>query len=145
MRIIIGCDHAAFPAKEELAAFTRELGHEVIDKGTHSTDSCDYGDYAHAVADTVARGAGDFGILVCGTGIGMSLVANRVKGIRAALCHNILTARLSRSHNNANVLCMGARVLGGDLMKEMVREFLNTEFEGGRHARRIGKINELEG
>jgi len=144
MRVIIGCDHAAFAAKQEMAAFIKELGHDVVDAGTHSAESCDYGDFAHKVAGAVARGEGDFGVLLCGTGIGMSLVANRVKGIRAALCHNILTARLSRLHNDANVLCMGGRVLGGDLMKEMIREFLSTRFEGGRHTRRLAKIDELE-
>ena len=145
MKVFIGSDHAAYPAKESLKVYVDGLGHEIVDLGCSSAESCDYGDFAAEVASAVSRGEGQFGILLCGTGIGMSMVANKVKGIRAALCHNILTARMSRLHNDANVLCMGARVIGEELMKEMVREFLSTGFEGGRHARRLQKIRDLEG
>jgi len=145
MKIIIGSDHAAFEAKKTLTVFLRELGHEVIDAGTNGTASCDYPDYAQKVAAAVAGGACERGVLLCGTGIGMSITANKVKGIRAGLCHDILTARLSRRHNNANVLCMGARIMGEETIKETAREFLATPFEGGRHARRVAKIAAMEG
>jgi ribose 5-phosphate isomerase B len=142
MKIIIGADHAAFEAKRKVCEVLAGDGHAVTDAGTFSEESCDYPDFALAVARSVAEGAHERGILICGTGIGMSIAANKVKGVRAALCHNILTARMSRQHNDANVLCLGARVIGEELMIAAAREFLETEFEGGRHARRLSKIEE---
>jgi ribose 5-phosphate isomerase B len=144
MKLIIGSDHAAFASKKNISEFIRELGHDVVDAGTDSTDSCDYADFAAKVTAAVTAGEADSGILLCGTGIGMSIAANRVRGIRACVCHNILTARLSRLHNDANVLCLGARMLGPDLIKEIVVEFLNTPFEGGRHSQRLAKIEKPE-
>ena len=142
MRIIIASDHAGFDLKEEIKAFlSHDLGHYVKDMGVYSKECADYPPIAHQVADEVSNNKFPFGILICGTGIGMSMVANRHKGIRAALCHDILTARLSRLHNNANILAMGGRIIGVTLAKEMVREFLATPFEGGRHQRRIEQID----
>ena len=142
MRIIIGSDHAGFDLKEEIKVFlSQELGHDVEDVGVYSRESADYPPIAHQVANEISANRFAFGILICGTGIGMSIVANRHRGIRAALCHNILMARLSRLHNNANILAMGGRIIGVTLAKEMVREFLVTPFEGGRHQRRIKQID----
>ncbi len=142
MKIIIGSDHAGFDLKEDLKIFlTRELGHGVEDVGVYGRESADYPPVAHRVADEIGAQRYPFGILICGTGIGMSIVANRHKSVRAALCHNILTARLSRQHNNANILAMGGRIIGISLAQEMVREFLSTPFEGGRHERRIKQID----
>jgi ribose 5-phosphate isomerase B len=140
MKITIGSDHAGYQMKEYLKSAIRELGHEVKDVGTFSEDSCDYPDLGEKVAEGVASGEYEQGVLVCGTGIGMSMVANKVPGIRAALCCNIFMAEMSRRHNDANVLVLGGRVIGADLAREMVRTFLATEFEGGRHERRIEKI-----
>jgi len=142
MRVIIGSDHAGYDLKEQIISFlTSELGHEVEDIGVYSRDSADYPPVAHHVAEQISANRFSFGILICGTGIGMSIVANRHKGVRAALCHNILMARLSRLHNNANILAMGGRIIGAGLAKEMVREFLATPFEGGRHQRRLDQID----
>lgn len=142
MKIAIGSDHAGYPLKESVISFLTEMGHDVNDCGCHDLSSVDYPDYAHCVGKCVQDGSAQTGILICGTGIGMSLAANHLKGIRAALCHNEFTARLSRQHNDANILCMGARVIGLDLALEMVRVFLQTEFEGGRHSNRVAKIEE---
>lgn len=133
-------DHAGLALKEEIKKFL-ENSHEVIDFGTYSCESTDYPDWGHKAADAVREGGADRGILVCGTGIGMSIVANKVKGIRCALCHDHLTAVLSRLHNNANMLALGGRTTGVDLAKEIVNAWLGTEFEGGRHAGRVEKIN----
>jgi len=142
MKIIIGSDHAGFDLKEEIKAFLEtELGHEVEDVGVFNKDSADYPVMAQKVAGAITEEKFPFGILICGTGIGMSIAANRYKGVRAALCHNILTARLSRQHNDANILAMGGRIIGVSLAQEMVREFLTTSFEGGRHKRRIDQID----
>jgi len=140
MKIVIGCDHAGYAAKHELIPLLKELGHEVVDVGTDGEESCDYADFARKTVQAVRDGACERGILLCGTGIGMSIAANRATGIHAALCHNILTVRFSRQHNDADILCMGARILGIELMKAMVQEFLDTAFAGGRHARRLAKI-----
>lgn len=140
MKIAIGSDHAGYQMKELLKSTIRELGHEVKDFGTFTEDSCDYPDYGEKVADGVTSGDYEQGVLVCGTGIGMSMVANKIPGIRAALCCNLYMAEMSRRHNDANVLVIGGRVIGADLAREMVRKFLATEFEGGRHERRIEKI-----
>ncbi len=142
MKIVVGSDHAGFDLKEECKRFMeRELGHEVKDMGVFDKSSADYPQVAHKVARAVAGGEFERGLLVCGTGIGMSMVANRYKGVRASLCHNIYTARLSREHNDANIMTMGGRVIGTGLALEMVRVFLETGFEGGRHQRRIGQFD----
>ncbi len=141
MKIVIGSDHGGFELKEKIHRLLTDLGHEVQDVGCYSTESVDYPVQAKAVADLVASNACDRGILICGTGIGVSMVANRVPGIRAALCHEIFTARMSRQHNDANVLCMGGRVIGPGLAEEMVKVWLTTSFEGGRHLRRITMID----
>ena len=140
MKIAIGCDHGGFALKSSIVSLLQELGHDVEDLGTDSADSVDYPDYAKAVCGKVRDGVCDRGILICGTGIGMSMVANKQKGIRAALCHEIFTARMSREHNDANVLCLGERVIGPGLALEVVRTWVNTEFGGGRHQRRIDKM-----
>ncbi len=141
MRIAIGSDHAGYSLKQALIPWLREKGHEVEDLGTHGTESVDYPDYAKLVAHAVAEGRADRGILICGTGIGMSMTANKVPGIRAALCTDPYMSRMSRRHNDANVLCMGGRVVGVGLAEAIVEAWLEEEFEGGRHARRVGKIN----
>lgn len=142
MKVIVGSDHAGYDLKEEVKSFIKtQLGHDVEDAGVFSRESADYPLVAHKVAEAIAQGEFSYGILVCGTGIGMSIVANRHKGVRAALCHNILTARLSRQHNDANILAMGGRMIGVTLAQEMVREFLTTPFEGGRHQRRLDQID----
>lgn len=144
MKIAIGSDHRGFEAKERIEALLKEFGHEVIDRGTHSRDSCDYPDFALAVAEDVAAGRADRGILLCGSGLGVSITANKVPGVRAALCHDDLTAQMSRRHNDANILCLPADLLGDAIIRSMIQAWLKTEFEGGRHARRIGKIAQYE-
>ena len=138
MRIGIGNDHSALELKAEIIEFLKEKGHEVVDFGTDSSESCDYPKYA-VVAKEV-----DCGILICGTGLGISLAANKVKGVRAAVCSEPFTAKMSRAHNNCNVLAFGARVVGAELAKMIVDVWLNTEFEGGRHQRRVDMIMEIE-
>ncbi len=141
MKIIIGSDHTGFDLKNRFKELlTNELGYEVSDAGTYSADSVDYPDIARNVASAVASGEYEKGVLICGTGIGMSIAANRFKGIRAALCHDIYTAEMSRRHNNANILVIGARVTGEGLALEILKVFFRTEFEGGRHKMRIDKI-----
>jgi ribose 5-phosphate isomerase B len=142
--LAVGSDHAGFAAKQEVAKHLADLGLEVHDLGTDGPDSCDYPDYAHAVALEVAGGKADRGLLICKTGIGMSMAANKVPGVRAAVCHTEVEARLSRAHNDANVLCMGGGILGIDVMRGVVDAWLDAEFEGGRHARRVGKIERVE-
>lgn len=144
MRIAIGADHAGYTLKETLAAYMRERGIEVIDFGTHGPDPVDYPDYARVVAEAVARGEADFGVLICGTGVGMAITANKVAGIRAAAVSDVYSARMSRAHNDANVLCMGGRVVGPGLAIEILETWLRTPFEGGRHARRVEKIRAME-
>ncbi len=140
MRIAIGADHAGFQLKEALIKGIL-APHEVLDLGTHSPhEPVDYPEYAFAVAEAVANEKAEYGILVCGTGIGMAMAASRVPGIRAATCTNVYMARMARAHNDANVLCLGGRVLGIGLAEEIVRVFLATPFEGGRHARRLALI-----
>ncbi len=143
MKIALGADHAGFELKEKIKKFLQDAGHEVLDLGCHSTDSVDYPVYGAKVAKAVLQGEAERGILVCGTGLGMSMVANRFPGIRAALCHELFTARMSRLHNDANVLVLGGRVIGDVLALEMVKVFLETPFEGGRHLRRVNQIDEL--
>ena len=144
MRIAIGSDHAGFELKEKVKELLQELTHQVQDEGTENTDSVDYPDFALRVAGAVSKGEAERGILVCGSGIGMSITANKVPGIRAALCHTPEEARLSREHNNANVLTLGGRILDAKTSLEIVGEWLRTLFEGGRHQRRVQKIEELE-
>ncbi len=142
--IAIGSDHGGYALKKEIMAHLDKLGLEYTDYGTYDTGSCDYPDYAHIVCEKIQKSEALRGILVCGTGIGMSIAANKHKGIRAALCGDCFSAKYTRRHNDANVLCLGARVTGVGLAIEIVDAFLNNEFEGGRHAGRIGKIAELE-
>ena len=142
-KLIIGSDHAGFALKESIKSALIELGHEVKDVGTHDTASCDYPDYAKPVAKAVAAGEADAGILVCSTGIGMSMAANKVPGVRAALVHHIYEAQMTRRHNDANVICIGANITGPAIALEAVKAFLTTEFEGGRHQRRVDKIENL--
>ena len=144
MIIAIGADHGGFQLKETVRAWLVENGHEVKDKGTFDEQSCDYPDYGKAVALDVAEGKADRGILVCGTGIGISMSANKVRGIRAALCGDTFSARMSRLHNDANVLAMGQRVTGPGLALDIVEIWLATGFEGERHQRRVDKIMKIE-
>jgi ribose 5-phosphate isomerase B len=143
MRIAIGNDHRGLELKQSIIQLLAESGHSYEDFGSHTTDSVDYPDYARDVAEAVARGDFDYGILICDTGIGMSIAANKVKGIRAALCHDAFSAGRARQHNNANVLCLGT---GGtpQTVAETVETFLTTEFEGSRHQRRLDKIRAIE-
>jgi ribose 5-phosphate isomerase B len=143
-RIAIGSDHAGFPLKEHVIAYVTSLGHEVLDHGTHSTESVDYPPICAAVGRTVRDGAADLGIVIGGSGQGEQLAANKVRGVRAALCNDLYTARMARAHNDANVLSMGGRVVGEGLADEIVSLFLDTPFEAGRHARRVAQIAELE-
>ena len=144
MKIAIGADHAGFELKNRPADVLRQGGHEVCDFGTNSTESTDYPDYAERVAKTVASGTAERGVLVCSSGVGMSIAANKVRGIRAALGVTPEEVRLTRAHNDANVLTLGARFTDPDLARELVRTFLETPFEGGRHERRVAKIARLE-
>lgn len=145
MKIAIGSDHAGFEYKEILKDFLINAGHNVFDFGCFSSDSCDYPDFAFPLARSVASGENDFGILICGTGIGMSIVANKVQGIRAANCCSVEMARLARKHNNSNILTFGARLIPIELAKDIVLAFLQEEFEGNRHERRVEKIHKLTG
>jgi len=142
MKIAIGADHGGFRMKEMLKKFISDLGHEVEDVGCDGEESVDYPVYAKSVSERVQNGSHAAGILICGTGIGMSLAANRFPAVRAALCHDEYTARLSREHNNANVLCLGARVLGDGVAQGVVKTWLEAEFSGGRHQRRIDQFSE---
>lgn len=139
--IAIACDHAAVDMKNALADALKALGKNVMDLGVNSKDSVDYPDMANLVCDKIEDGAAGLGILICGSGIGMSIAANRRTQIRAALCHSGLEARLARQHNNANVLCLGARIIGIEAAKDCVMEFLSAEFQGGRHQTRIEKMS----
>jgi ribose 5-phosphate isomerase B len=144
MKIVVASDHRGFHAKEQVRSYLSGAGHEVIDLGCTGRESCDYPDMALAGARSVSDGQADRGILFCGTGIGMSVAANKVQGIRAALCHDELTAEMSRRHNNANVLCLPGDLLGDELIRRVVDVWLRTEYEGGRHQRRLDKIATFE-
>ena len=144
MKIAIGNDHSAVEMKNEIKAFLESKGYEVIDEGTNTTESCDYPIYGEKVGRAVVDGEADLGIAICGTGLGISLAANKVKGVRACVCSEPYTARMSRQHNNCNVLCFGARVIGIELAKMIVEEWLNTPFEGGRHQGRVDMIMDIE-
>ena len=144
MKIAIGNDHVAVELKNHITKYVEAKGYEVINFGTDSSESCDYPVYGEKVARAVASGECDLGILICGTGIGISLAANKVKGIRAAVCSEPYSARLTRQHNNANVIAFGARVVGQAMAEMIVDEFLNAEYEGGRHQRRVDMITAIE-
>ena len=145
MKLVIGSDHGGVDLKEEVKMVLKEFRDiEVTDVGTFGTDSVDYPDIAEKVCNAIISGKADRGILLCGTGLGISIAANKFKGIRCAVCHDVFSAKMSRSHNDANVLAMGGRVIGFGSAGEVVRAWISTEFSGGRHARRINKISELE-
>ena len=143
-KITVGCDHAAFELKKKVIAHLNARGVEVIDVGTDSTESCDYPNFARAVCKNVQEGVTELGILICGTGIGMSMAANKHRGIRAAACSDTFSARLTRMHNDANVLCFGERVVGVGLACDLVDSFIDTDFEGGKHQRRVDMIMAIE-
>lgn len=144
MKIVIGNDHAATDLKMELMEYVKSLGHEVINVGTDGYESCHYPEYGEKAARLVASGEADCGILVCGTGVGISLAANKVKGIRCGVCSDTTTAHLIKEHNNANMISMGARVVGSELAKDIVKAYLEAEFMGGRHQIRIDMIHKIE-
>ena len=143
-KIAIGNDHAAVELRKEIEAYLQERGCEVVCVGTDTNDSCDYADFAEPVAEMVASGEADGGVLICGTGVGISLAANKVPGIRACVCSEPVTAMLSRAHNNSNIIAFGARVVGVELAKMIVDSWINAKFEGGRHQTRIDMIAEIE-
>ena len=144
MKIILGADHGGYELKNSIAEWLKTQGHEIKDIGTFSPDSVDYPDYAKIVGEEVVKGNFDKGILVCGSGVGIAIAANKVKGVRAVLCHDVVMARLSREHNDTNIITMGGRFIAKDLAYEILNVWLNTGFSGGRHARRIEKISSLE-
>jgi len=144
LSVALGADHAGWELKEALKAWLMDAGYQVLDFGTHGPDSVDYPDYALQVAEAVTVGKVARGVLVCGTGIGMTIAANKVSGIRAALCGDVFTARMSREHNDANVLALAGRLTGRETGLEILRAWLDTQFAGGRHARRVDKIGEME-
>jgi ribose 5-phosphate isomerase B len=144
MKIAVGSDHRGLTVKQRVVPLLRQMGHEPIDVGPEAPGSVDYPDFAFAVARAVGEGRADRGVLICGTGIGMCIAANKVHGVRAAPCHDSITAELSRRHNDSNILCLSADLLGEELIERMVRIWLETPFEGGRHARRVDKIMQFE-
>ena len=144
MKIAVGSDHRGFEAKQQIKAIIAELGHECIDFGTNDSNPVDYPDPAYSVAMAVSEKQADKAILACATGLGMSIAANKIKGIRAALCHDELSAQISRDHNDANVLCISGDQVGEVLLRKIVEVWLNTEFSGGRHERRVRKIKAIE-
>lgn len=139
--VAVAADHAGLELKDMVKAELQAMGHTVLDLGTHSSDSVDYPDFANALAAALGDGRAGRGVLICGTGIGISMAANRHRHVRAALCHDGASARLARAHNDANVLALGARLIGSEVARDCVRTFFTTAFEGGRHARRVGKLN----
>ena len=144
MKISVACDHGGLKLKNPLIKHLESKGCEIIDCGCYSDTSCDYPDYALAAAEAVSNGEADYAMLICTTGIGMAMAANKVKGVRCALLHEVESARLTRAHNNANALAMGAMIVGEEDMKKIVDVFLSTPFEGGRHLRRVDKITAIE-
>ena len=140
MKFYIATDHAGYALKAYVKEYVLSLGHQIIDLGPDSADRVDYPDFAKKCANKVVEDKGSFGILICGTGIGISIADNKVPGIRAALCHDTYTAKLTRQHNDANILCFGERVVGKGVIEDMISAFCDTEFEGGRHAGSVGKI-----
>ncbi|MGW8180461.1 MAG: ribose 5-phosphate isomerase B, partial [bacterium] len=144
MKIALGCDHAGLSLKNHIKDLLGDSKHEVIDFGTDGSSSVDYPDFGRLVSENVSNGEADRGILICGTGIGMSIVANKFPHVRAALCYDVFTARMSRQHNDANILVLGGRITGNELAGEIVREWIRIPFEGGRHGKRLDKIEEIE-
>ncbi len=144
MRLAIASDHRGFNVKQHLVSCLQKMGHEVLDMGPETGDSVDYTDFALRVGEAVGAGRVDRGILICGTGVGMCIAANKVLGVRAAPCYDLVTTEMSRRHNDSNILCLSADLLSGDLIERMARVWLETEFEGGRHARRVDKIKRYE-
>ena len=144
MRIAIGNDHAAVELKKGIKEYVESMGHEVVNFGTDTTESCNYPEYGEKVGRAVASGEFDCGILICGTGVGISIAANKVNGVRAAVCSDTATARLVKQHNNANIIAFGERIVGVELAKDIVKAYLEAEFEGGRHATRIAMLEEIE-
>jgi ribose 5-phosphate isomerase B len=144
MNIVIGSDHRGFAIKQRLLKLLEQWGHKVVDAGAYSNESTDYPDFAFAVAHRVGSGEYDRGLLICGTGLGMCIAANKVQGVRAAPCHDIVTAEMSRRHNDANILCLSGDLLGEEMIERITKIWLETPFEGGRHARRIDKIAQFE-
>ena len=144
MKIAIGNDHAAVEMKNEIKAYLESKGHEVINFGIDTVTSCNYPEYGKAVGKAVASGEAECGVLICGTGIGISMAANKVKGVRAAVCSEPVSARLTKQHNNANIIAFGARIVGIELAKEIVDAYLDAEFEGGRHQTRVDLIMAIE-
>ncbi len=144
MKIAIGNDHAATELKFIIKEYVEGMGHEVINYGTDDNESCDYPAYGKKVGEAVVNGEADCGILICGTGVGISIAANKVKGVRAAVCSDVATAHLVKEHNNANIIAFGARIVGVELAKDIVKTYLEAEFEGGRHQRRIDMIHDIE-
>ena len=144
MIIAVGNDHAAVELKQELVAYVKELGHEVLDFGTNTHESCNYPEFGEKVGHAVADKKADCGILICGTGVGISIAANKVNGIRAAVCSDVTTAHLVKEHNDANIIAFGARIVGNELAKDIVKAYLDASFLGGRHATRVELIKEIE-
>lgn len=144
MKVAIGCDHGGLELKQAIVETLKALEISVEDMGTHDRNSCDYPDFAQRVAQAVVEGRCQQGVLICGTGIGMSMAANKIAGIRAALCNEVFSAKMARAHNDANILCIGARVVGPGVADEIVRAYFTGSFEGGRHARRVQKIGALD-
>ena len=142
MKISLACDHGGLELKNEIAAYLKELGHDVVDFGTNTKDSCDYPDFAKPAAKAVANGECERGVVVCTTGVGVSMVANKIKGVRCALCTNADMAKMTRLHNNANMIALGQKYVDWTMAKQIVDNFLNTQFEGGRHAERVAKIED---
>lgn len=145
MKIAIGNDHAATAMKFEIMEYLKSLGYEVVNMGTDTNESCNYPEIGEKVGRAVVAGEADCGVLICGTGVGISIAANKVNGVRAAVCSDCATARLVKQHNNANVIAFGARIVGNELAKDIVKAYLDAEFEGGRHQTRIDMIHEIEG
>ena len=144
MKIAIGNDHAAVELKQEIKAYLEELGHEVVDLGVNTTESCNYPEYGAAVGRAVVNKEADCGVLICGTGVGISIAANKVKGVRAAVCSEPVTARLVKEHNNANIIAFGARIVGSEMAKAIIDAYLGAEFLGGRHQTRVDLIHAIE-
>lgn len=144
MKIALACDHGGLNLKREIIEYLKQNGYQAVDFGTDTFDSCDYPDYALPAAEAVASGECNKGILICSTGIGVSIVANKVPGVRCAHCHDVYCAKFTRLHNNANMLAMGEKVVGAGYALQIVEAFLTTEFEGGRHTRRVDKITAIE-
>jgi len=144
MKVVVGCDHGGLTLKEVVKSRLVELGHDVVDLGTHTSASTDYPNYARQVATQVADGLGDRGVLVCGTGQGMAMAANKVKGVRAAVVADVFSAQMAMEHNDARVLCLGERVVGSSLAIKCLESWLEAEFQGGRHSRRVGLISAIE-